>query len=356
MNKPKTTKSVRYHGIGRFFTTLAATVLLCACHSGDDRMTLAGETQGTYYSIAYFDPQHRNMQREVNPVLDEMDITASLWNDSSQLRRVNEGRTDIVSPLFAYMLNLSLLMNDYTDGAFDCRVGRLVRAWGFSFKQREELSPAEIDSLLAISRGEVSVSKIDSIEGDYYRVSRQNPSTELDFNAIAQGVTSDMIGDRLREQGITSFMVDVGGEVLVGDPKPDGSPWLVGIERPAADRYAEQQIELVVGVSNQSVVTSGSYRKYYEKDGMKYSHTIDPATGRPVSHSLLSATVVSDRAWRADAMATAFMVMGLDSALSFIAHHPDNPHIQAAFFIYSGPDGSYQTYATPQFKELIIKE
>ncbi|MCR4659820.1 MAG: FAD:protein FMN transferase [Bacteroidales bacterium] len=351
MHEPITSQSVRHFGSGRFFATLAAMVFFVSC-SQDDKVTLRGETQGSYYSIAYYDHQNRNMQSNVNSIFDEVDRTFSLWNDSSLLRRVNEGLTDSVSPLFAYVTNLSLCMNAYTNGAFDCRVGRLVRAWGFSFKSREDLAQQAIDSLLTYARGNVSIAD----SGDSYRLLRQYPETELDFNAIAQGVTSDMIKAMFIEHGIESYMADVGGEVITGAPKPDGSPWLVGIERPAANRYAEREVQLVIGVSNLAVVTSGSYRKYYEKDGVKYSHTINPTTGRPVDHTLLSATVVSDHAWRADALATAFMVMGLDSALAFIAHHPDDSNVQRALFIYTDSDGNYQTYATPQFQELIIEE
>ncbi|MBR1851207.1 MAG: FAD:protein FMN transferase [Bacteroidales bacterium] len=343
-------KSVRFATTGRFFVATLAALLLVAC-TNNDKTVLTGETQGSYYTIAYYDPQHRDLQPAVDSILNLMDQTLSLWNDSSLLRHLNETGQGRINIELKTTFDHSQAIAAYTDGAFDCRVGRLVRAWGFSFKQRETLSQTEIDSLLTYSHGSVSLQNTDS----GLVLVKQYPQTELDFNAIAQGETSDRIAQMLRERGINSFMVDVGGEIITGAPKPDGSLWTIGIERPASNRYDEQQVLLAIGVSNLSVVTSGNYRKYYEKDGVKYSHTIDPTTGRPVSHTLLSATVVSDSAWRADALATAFMVMGLDSAMRFIAAHPDDPDINRSFFIYSDQDGEYKTYATPEFEKLTTE-
>ena len=310
-------------------------------------MRISGEAQGTYYSVIYCDTQQRNLQPQLDSLLQSFDLTASLWVDSSLLRRVNANLTDTLNPLLADILQKSLFVNRYTEGAFDCRIGRLVQAWGFSFRQQEELDDATLDSLLLAARASVT---IDTVDGIFF-LRKENPATELDFNAIAQGYASDLLARYLESQDITSYLVDIGGEVICRGTKADGTSWRVGIERPAEDRYSEQQVQSVIELRDQSVVTSGSYRKYYEKDGVRYSHTIDPATGRPVAHTLLSASVVEKECWLADAMATAYMVMGLEKAKVFIAAHPDGPGTHAVYFIYDSC-GTMKTYATPGWAEL----
>ena len=359
MNTYCKNKSVWHPRAGRFLIALLATAALAACHPGTqpggqsltEPVRINGEAQGTFYSVIYFDSLQRNLQPQIDSLLGDFDLTASLWVDSSLLRRINANLTDTLNPLLADILNKSLWVNRYTDGAFDCRIGRLVQAWGFSFRQREELDEATLTSLLRAARADVAV---DSVDGTFL-LRKKNPATELDFNAIAQGYASDLLAEYLESQSITSYIVNLGGEVISRGAKPDGRPWVAGVERPAENRYSEPVVEARVALRNQSIVTSGSYRKYYERDGVRYSHTIDPATGRPVGHSLLSATVIADECWFADAMATAYMVMGLEKGKAFIAAHPDRPGTQAVFFIYDSC-GSLASYATPAFEKMIIKE
>ena len=145
-------------------------------------------------------------------------------------------------------------------------------------------------------------------------------------------------------------MVDIGGEVVARGSKPNGNMWVVGIEKPANNKYSSQQVDVKINLDNMAVVTSGNYRKYYENDGVKYSHTINPFTGFPVSHTLLSVSVLAPKAWEADAMATAFMVMGLEKSLKFLEHNPS----YEAYFIYD-QNGEYKTYSTEGFETVIIK-
>ena len=329
---------------------LAAPLLLfaAACASPDEPLRIQGNAQGTYYNIAYFDPDHRNLQPQIDSLLDDFDATASLWVEHSLIRKVNRGEDPVLNPLFSQLLDRSLAMEQYTDGAFNCKIGALVNLYGFGFKLREDVTPEQVDSLvLLIHQGECHY--VDSNTKNHLLLS---DGIELDFNAIAQGYAVDLLADMFDRKGIDNYLIDVGGEVIAKGAKPDGRKWTVGIERPAENKDSQREIETAISLCNQSVVTSGNYRKYYELDGVRYSHTIDPATGRPVSHSLLSVSVVSHQAWYADAMATAFMVMGLEKSLQFIADHPDNPDIQAAFFIYDD-HGNYKTYATTQFQQLI---
>ena len=330
--------------------TILATVLFVlvavGCRRTDQPIAIRGEAQGSYYSILYYDAEERHFDQAIDSLFKAFDNEVSLWVEHSLLRRVNDNRDSVVTSLFADILQKSIDMNRYTDGAFDCRIGRLVQMWGFSFRHRTLVDADSMALLLAAARQPVTLRN----DGDRC-VLQKAPETELDFNAIAQGYMSDLIGEYLTAQGIENFLVDVGGEVLAHGSKPDGSAWRVGIERPAEERYSQQEVALAIALRDRSVVTSGSYRKFYERDGVRYSHTIDPTTGYPVTHSLLSVSVVDSTAWRADALATAFMVMGVDSALRFIAQHePTLP----VLFIYD-EQGTQRCQSTPSFDSLVIE-
>lgn len=339
-------KNVRHSGVGRFLVWVPLLFSLVACRPVGAPVKLSGSAQGTYYSIQYCDAQRRNLQPQVDSLLEAFDRSASLWVDSSLLRRLNAGETDSLDDVLFFLLSNSLDIWDYTQGAFDPRVGRLVQAWGFSFRERSEPDGATLDTLLRAAQGDIAL-----LGHRYYR---QYNDTELDFNAIAQGYASDLVGQMLEGYGIDNYLVDIGGEVVARGHKSDGTPWRVGIERPSADSISVPTVQTAIELKDASVVTSGSYRKYYERDGVRYSHTIDPATGRPVQHSLLSVSVVEREGWLADAMATAYMVMGLDSALTFINAHPGGVGTGAVYFIYDD-HGELKTYATPDFEKLIIK-
>ena len=330
--------------IERILATVILVVAAVGCHRTDQPIAIRGEAQGSYYSILYYDAKGRHFDQAIDSLFNAFDKEVSLWVKESLLQRVNSNRDSVVSPLFADILQKSIDMNRYTGGAFDYRIGRIVQLWGFSIRTQTALSEDSLSSMLAAARQPVTLQK----NSNSWLLHKAR-ETELDFNAIAQGYMSDRIGVFLTSNGIENFLIDVGGEVLAHGEKPDGSPWRVGIERPAKKRYDKQEVALAIALRNQSVVTSGSYRKFYERDGIRYSHTIDPSTGRPVTHSLLSVSVVDSTAWRADALATAFMVMGVDSALHFIAHH--DPALPV-FFIY---DSAGQQYckSTPSFEKII---
>ena len=327
---------------------LLTLLLASACIRHDQPTRIQGQAQGTYYNIAYCDSLHRNMQPQIDSLLDNFDSTASLWVENSIIRKANRHENTELNAYFTDLLRLSLQMEEYTQGAFNCKIGSLVNLYGFGFKNRNDITDRQVDSLLLlIHHGECYIDDTHTTPTLFL-----SQGVELDFNAIAQGYAVDLIADMFDRNGIKNYLIDVGGEVTAKGSKPDGSKWTVGIERPSKDKYSSQEIETAITLEDRSVVTSGNYRKYYEQDGIRYSHTIDPSTGRPVSHSLLSVSVVSTDAWYADAMATAFMVMGLEKSLQFIHDHPENSDIQAVFFIYDD-HGTYKTHATPEFQKLI---
>lgn len=334
----------------RQHTLLILLVLLCfaSCQQKNAPIKIQGQAQGTYYSIIYYDEQQRNLKPQIDSLLQDFDLTASLWEENSIIRRINDGQDSVVNPMFVDLLQHSIEINKYTQGAFNCKIGALVNLYGFGFKNREDVPAERIDSLVRI----IANDKCEVTKAETIVLHNKSQGVEFDFNAIAQGYSVDLLAAMFDQLGIENYLIDVGGEVIAKGCKPTGEDWTVGIERPAENKYSEQEVEVAMRLRDCSVVTSGNYRKYYEKDGVRYSHTINPTTGRPVEHTLLSVSVVSKESWYADAMATSFMVMGLEKSLDFIEQHPDNEDIQAVFFIYDD-HGEYKTYATPQFQQLI---
>ena len=338
-------ESVRHHGAGRFLILGVLATLLAACQQKVQPINLVGEAQGTYYTVSYIDPQGRNLKPQVDSLLANFDQSASLWVDSSLIRRINTGLTDSLDPILYNLLWHSTQMLHYTDGAFNCFVGRIVQEWGFSFREQQEPDSARLQRLLQAAHAPVYID-------NRHRIVRTDSLTELDFNAIAQGYSVDLLAVMFDSLGVENYIINVGGEVKARGTK-GGRPWRAGIEKPAANSDDLPVVQTAIALRDASVVTSGSYRKYYERDGVRYSHTINPTTGRPVQHSLLSVSVVDSLCWRADAMATAYMVMGLDSAKAFIKAHCGEPGTDAVMFIYDD-GGTMKTYETPEFKKLTI--
>lgn len=337
-------KKVLLSGGSLFFATF---LLLVSCsHKKEIKpVHLQGEAQGTYYNMVYYDSLQRNLHPQVDSILKAFDRSVSLWVPASVLSRVNRNDTTVVlDKNFIGNFRYSQQVSRATNGAFDMTVGPLVEAWGFGFESREKVGKRIVDSLLPL----VGWQKIKIVNG---KVVKADPRMQIDFNGIAQGYSDDVVGAFFDSLGIHNYLIDIGGEVKAKGEKPDGSYWRVGIEKPAADSVSPRVLKAVIALHNLSVATSGSYRKYYEENGIRYSHTIDPKTGYPVQHSLLSVSVLAKNTALADAYATAFMVMGYKKSRHFVEHHPG----LEAFFIWSDKNKSFRSYATPGFKKLIVE-
>jgi thiamine biosynthesis lipoprotein len=269
-----------------------------------------------------------------------------MWVPESIISRINDGDTNAEpDEWFKDIYLKARIVSENTGGAFDYTVGPLVNAWGFGFKNKIVLDSAKVDSLRRL----VDYRKV-RLHDD--QIIKDRPEIQFDFNAIAQGYAVDMLGGFLKDKGIDNFLVDIGGEVLGKGAKPDGSPWIVGIENPAADSLSERSINTMVRLKNMAVSTSGNYRKYRIENGQRFSHTIDPKTGYPVRHNLLSVTVLAESCAMADAYATSFMVFGPEKAKEYLTQ---NPGLEAYFIISTG-EGTYDTFATEGFEKIIVKE
>ncbi len=334
------------------------TILFASCTNKEAKLqkfTLDGRVQGTYYHIVYYHFDDKEAQKRGLPTLSQIqkgidsiyaavDNTLSLWNPKSVVSKLNDNRAVELNQVFIENFEASQQFSELTQGAFDITIAPLVKAYGFTNEQRTKLSDSQTDSIMRY----VGYTKVRLKDG---RLEKDFPQTQLDFNAIAQGYTTDKVSEFLLANKITSFIVDVGGEVYAANRKPDGQRWRVAIEQPADSIDAPREYNSFLKLENESVVTSGNYRKYIIEDGIRYSHTINPADGKPARHNLLSVSVVATTSLAADAMATAFMVMGMEKAEEFIALHPE----YQAVFIYCDKQGRLQTKASKGLERKLEK-
>lgn len=309
-----------------------------SCAKQPQKMVLQGLVQGSYYAITYYDEEGRNFQQEIDSIFHAVDMSVNLWVDSSVICKVNRNEDVALDQIFIENFEVAQRAAALSDGYFDLTISPLVSAWGFSAKNPHlpPLTSHLIDSLKQL----VDYRKVRIEDG---KLIKENPAMKLDFNAIAQGYTTDLVGALLEAKGIKSYIVDVGGEIFARGTKPDGKPWVVGIEKPAADWDSERVVQQRVELEDKGIVTSGSYRKYVERDGKRYSHCIDPMTGYPVEHNLLSATVIAENATWADALASVCMVMGMERSLELIKTLEG----VEVYYIFVNDRNELETYSYP---------
>jgi thiamine biosynthesis lipoprotein len=308
-----------------------------------------GSIFGTIYHITY--EADRDLQPDMVEALMRVDNSLSMFNDSSVISRINRGEdVDLGKQrMFVEVFQLAQTISKETNGAFDITVAPLVNAWGFGFKNDTKPSPAAIDSL----RQFIGYQNVNIVN---HQVQKTDPRTMLDCSAIAKGYGTDVVARLLRSKDVNNFMIEIGGEVVVAGKNDRGGPWRIGVTKPTEDpenQNNELQAVLSLPYHNSTstskhtlsaLATSGNYRNFYYKDGKRYAHTIDPRTGYPVQHNILSATVIAPNCATADAYATSFMVLGLDSAKQILAHHPE----LLAYLIYTDEKGQYATWQSDQ--------
>jgi len=278
---------------------------------------------GTVYSITY--QSSDNLKVDIEAELQKVDDEFSMFNERSTVARINRGETVQKSDMFNEVFELAQTVNRETNGAFDITVAPLVNAWGFGFKHESMPTRQQVDSLLKVR--------------DQY-----------DFSAIAKGYGSDVVARLLRKRGVQNFMVEIGGEIVTQGISERRLPWKIGVTKPTDDSLSVGgELQTVLNITDVAMATSGNYRNFYYKGGRKYAHTIDPKTGYPVQHSLLSATVLAKSCAVADAYATSFMVMGVERAKELLERHPE----LMVYFIYAKPDGTNGVWFSPSLKSKI---
>ena len=328
---------------------LVLALLVSGCTTGNRGawLKISGYTQGTTYNITYQDPDSTDYQEQLEKLLGEFDQSLSTYIPSSIVSRMNQGIPDVVADEYFRICFLAAEeVFAATGGAFDITVAPVVNAWGFGFTERSVVDSALIDSLLQF----VGMNKVSLREN---KLVREREGMMLDMNAIAQGYAVDVLAGFFDAENIENYLVEIGGEVRCSGKNRFGLDWRIGIDKPIDGlQLPGVQMQAIVQISGRSLATSGNYRRFYEEDGIKYSHTIDPSTGYPVQHGLLSATVVAGDCMRADAYATAFMVMGYEKARRFLEEHT----YLDAYLIFNDEMGEYRVWYTAGMEKILSEE
>jgi thiamine biosynthesis lipoprotein len=296
---------------------------------------------GTYYSIKYESPNGADLQQEINAELKKYKLIFSHYERESTISKINNNQDVKPEPEFIACFEKAMQISEITNGAFDITAGPLVNAWGFGPEDRKKMTQEKVDSLLEFT----GFQKIKLVEG---KILKDFPEMKLDMSAIAKGFTCDLIGKFLLEKGCENYMVDIGGEVVAKGKNDRGTVWTIGIREPI-ENPLRNDLNAILQLPDMAMATSGNYMNFYEENGKKYAHTIDPKTGYPVQHSLLSATVLSGDCMTADAFATAFMVLGKELGIEIARQVPG----LEIYFIYADENGENQIYASEGFEEFL---
>src|SRR5574344_2196864 len=299
---------------------------------------------GTVYNITY--QCDSDLNEKIVAELQKVDNSVSPFNKNSIITAINDNKDVKVNDMFTDVFTLAENVSKETDGAFDITVAPLVNVWGFGFKKGAMPDRHVVDSLKSI----VGYRKVSLVNG---KIIKKDPRIMLDCSAIAKGYGSDVVARLLRSMDIKNFMIEIGGEIVTSGVNEKRTPWKIGVTKPSDDSLnTNTELQTVLNITDMAMATSGNYRNFYYKNGKKYAHTIDPKTGFPVQHNILSATVIADNCATADAYATAFMVLGLDKAQKVLSKHPELD----AYFICDNHKGGYEIVMTDGMKRYIVNE
>lgn len=329
-----------------FFLIIITIFFITSCNKSQ-LIVNDGFIHGTTYHIMYFSPDGANIQNELEAQMRKVDTTWSTYLPVSIVSRINTNDSTVVlNNYFKKVFFEGQLISEITFGAFDLTVAPLVNAWGFGFKNANNIDSTKIDSILEFVGHE-------RIKIENNRLIKSDPRVMIDASAIAKGFSVDVVADYLESKGIENYLVEIGGEIRTKGKKTKNTKWKVGIDKPIDDATAShREFQDIVYIENAAMATSGNYRQFYIKNGKKYAHTINPKTGYPVNHNLLGVSVIADKCMTADAFATSFMVLGLEKSKAILKN---NPEIDA-YFIYTNKDGVYETFYTKKFESLIMKD
>ena len=322
---------------------IVGTVLIIRQQQSIPYQKNTGMVFGTVYNLTY--QCDSDLNEAIKAELQKVDNSLSPFNEQSIITAVNQNKDVELDDMFLTVFKKAMAVSEDTEGAFDITVAPLVNAWGFGFKNGIEPTPFQVDSLRQI----VGYKKVSLDDG---KICKQDPRMMLDCSAIAKGYGTDVIANYFRSRGVKNFMVEIGGEIVTSGVNAQRLPWKIGVTKPSDDSLSVNgEIQTVLNVTDKAMATSGNYRRFYYKGGKKFAHTIDPKTGYPVQHSLLSATVLAKDCTTADAYATSFMVMGIDQAKKLLERHPE----LMAYFIYSDDNGEMAVWFSPSLKDKIVE-
>ncbi|WP_428774615.1 FAD:protein FMN transferase [Vibrio sp.] len=293
----------------KWLVAFTALLLLAGCEKPVEQVHLSGPTMGTSYNVKYIQadglPSPEAMQAEIDRLLEQVNDQMSTYRKDSELSRFNQFRGSepfAVSPETVTVVKEAIRLNQVTRGALDVTVGPLVNLWGFGPEARREVVPS--DEELAERKAMTGIEHL-SVQAGSLR--KDLPSLYVDLSTIAKGWGVDVVADYIQDQGVANYMVEVGGELRVKGTNREGVPWRIAIEKPTSE---ERSVQEIIEPGDMAIATSGDYRNYFERDGIRYSHIIDPATGKPINHKVVSVTVLDKSSMTADGLATGLMVLG----------------------------------------------
>ena len=341
-----------YVGLG-FLLLVGLPWMMVSCEPSYESgvVSFTGQTMGTRYKVSLaakapssqWPTDTNHVRRLVNQKLDEINRQMSTYDPESEISRFNQSESNEwfpVSDETAFVVAFALEIGARTEGAFDPTIGPVVNVWGFGPGQQKEVVPSEQAILKALAR--IGYQKLE-VRKDPPALRKSNPGIYLDLSAIAKGYAVDQVTELLKAQGFGGTLVEIGGEVRTTGSKPDLSPWRIAIEK---SEHSPQPFQQVLELSDAALATSGDYYNFFVKDGIRYSHSIDPQTGRPVHHALAVVSVQADTCMEADALATALLVMGTDRGYDWCIQHA-----VAGLFQYRHRL-AIDTRSTPRFRQL----
>lgn len=304
---------------------------LAACNSKGDYIEESGSVFHTLYRIKYQSP--KTLTNEIDSEFQKFNLSLNPFNPNSIIAKVNRNEEVETDEWFMEVFNKSQEVSEKTNGIFDITCAPLINLWGFGFSNTDSVTPQIIDSIKQF----VGFRKV---KLDNKHVVKEDPRLLLNCSAIAKGYACDIIANLLERNGVENYMIDIGGEVTMKGVNPNNQCWRIGINKPEDDSTGmKSEVEEVIQLCKKgAIATSGNYRNFYVKDGKKYAHTIDSRTGYPSEQSILSATIVANNCITADAYATAFMAMGVDSARQIAASIPEIEY----FIIYADENGKHK--------------
>jgi thiamine biosynthesis lipoprotein len=311
--------------------------------------TFRGRTMGTTYQIKFVTSANQSgkeeLQTRIKRLLQEINLKMSTYIEDSELSRFNRFRDTKwfeLSPKTIAVIEKAIKISQLSGGAFDITVGALVELWGFGKRDTGDKIPTdnEIQQLLRT----VNYQRLE-LRSNPPAIRKSNREITIDLSAIAKGYAVDQVSELIERAGIINYLVEIGGEIRSRGEKVNGKPWIIAIEKPLLKHSAQQ----LVSLKNESMATSGDYRNYFEKRGVRYSHTLDPKTGRPIVHNLASVSVIAKSCMLADGWATAFMVLGLEKGMELAKTRG-----MAVYFI-SRSKGGVAISMTPQFKKYLFR-
>ncbi|KOO14619.1 thiamine biosynthesis lipoprotein [Vibrio xuii] len=330
----------------KWLVAFASLLVLAGCEKPVEQIHLSGPTMGTTYNIKYIaaegQPSPQELQVEVDRLLEEVNDQMSTYRKDSELSRFNQSESleaFEVSPQTATVVKEAIRLNGLTLGALDVTVGPLVNLWGFGPEARPEVVPtdAELSERKAMTG-------IQHLTADGNTLKKDIPNLYVDLSTIAKGWGVDVVADYIHSQGILNYMVEVGGEMRLKGLNREGVAWRIAIEKPSVE---ERSIQEIIEPGDMAVATSGDYRNYFERDGVRYSHIINPATGKPINHKVVSVTVLDASSMTADGLATGLMVLGEEKGMK-IAEQNNIP----VFMIVKTQDG-FKEMASTAYKPFL---